>query len=320
MRNGNMVRYILGRVAGVIGALVAVSIIVFLMMHAVPGGPFDASQLQELPLPERTRQALLASYGLDKPLYQQYVVYMAGAVRGDFGVSFRYGEAVTTFVRRNWPATMQLGLATLALALPVGLAMGMASALRPNTWVDYVSSVFVVTGIVVPSFVVAILLIVIFSVKLRWLPTGGWGAPAQMILPVITYALGPTATIARYTRSSVIEALRTDHVRTAYAKGLPTHLVLLRHALRNALIPLTTVIGPIVVWMIVGSFFVETIFRIPGIGSQLTIAIYNRDYPLIMALTLMWSAAVACAYLATDLLYVVFDPRIRLAGGEKRWA
>jgi ABC-type dipeptide/oligopeptide/nickel transport system permease component len=263
------------------------------------------------------RQILLETYHLDQPLPIQYLSYVRSALSGDLGVSFRYGEPVTTFLRRNWPATLQLGGITFLISVAAGLALGMIAALHARTWIDHVASVFVVTGIVVPSFVAAVLLMIVFSVTLRWLPTGGWGTPQQMILPVITYALAPTATIARFTRSCVLDALQADHIRTAHAKGLPPRLVLVRHTLRNAQIPLITVLGPIFVQMIVGSFFVETIFRIPGIGSQLTTSIYNRDYPLIMGLTLLWSAVVSLVYLASDVLYALADPRIRLAGGRQ---
>jgi peptide/nickel transport system permease protein len=309
-----MGRYVLGRVLGIVGVLFAVSLMTFFMMHAVPGGPFDGGQRQEMPIPESVRDALMRKYGLDKPVYEQYVRYIAHALRGDFGVSFRYGEPVSEFLLRTWPVTIKLGLATLVVSLVTGLGMGLISALRPNTWLDYLTSIAVVTNLVMPTFVVAILMIVVFSVQLGWLPTGGWGSPKQMIMPVIAYSLGPSATIARYTRASMVEALRGDYVRTAHAKGLSVRAVVLRHAFKNALIPLLTVIGPLVAWMVTGSFFIETIFRIPGIGNQLTLAIYNRDYPVIMALTLVWSAVIALSYLVTDLLYPLVDPRVRISG------
>lgn len=312
-----MLRYILSRLVGIAGVLIGVSLITFLFMHAVPGGPFDATQRQEIPVPEHIRAALMAKYNLDKPLYQQYLSYIANALRGDWGISFRFGEPVTAFIARSWPVTIQLGLVTLAVALVVGLSMGTLAALWPNSWVDYLTSLAVVTNLVTPTFVVAVLLIVVFSVQLRWLPTGGWGTPQQMIMPVIAYALGPAATIARFTRSSMLEALRADYIRTARAKGLPPRIVLVRHAAKNALIPLLTIVGPLVAWMVTGSFFIETIFRIPGIGNQITLSIYNRDYPVIMALSILWSAVIAFAYLITDLLYVLVDPRVRLTGGSR---
>ena len=307
-----MLRYILARLLGIIGVLLGVSLITFLFMHAVPGGPFDALNKQEIPLPEHIRATLMEKYHLDRPIYVQYVSYIVNVLRGDWGVSFRYGEPVTAFIARSWPVTIQLGLLTMVVAVIVGGVLGTLSALRPNSWIDYLTSIAVVTNLVTPTFVVAVLMIVIFSVQLRWLPTGGWGTPQQMIMPVIAYALGPAATIARYVRSSMLEALAADYIRTAQAKGLSARVVIGRHAARNALLPLLTVIGPLVAWMVTGSFFIETIFRIPGIGNQITLGIYNRDYPVIMALSLLWSGVIALAYLVTDLLYVVVDPRVRL--------
>ncbi len=187
-----MARYVAGRLLGVFGVLIAVSLITFTLMHAVPGGPFDASTEQQYALPEHIRQDLLRRHSLDKPVYQQYLSYMAGVLHGDLGVSFRYGEPVVAVIRRGWPATLQLGLTTLLVSLFAGLTLGMIAALRPNTRIDYAASALVVSGAVAPSFVVAVLLIAVFSVHLRWLPTGGWGTARQVILPVAAYALAPS--------------------------------------------------------------------------------------------------------------------------------
>ena len=311
-----MARYILMRVAGIIGVLIAVSMITFGMMHAVPGGPFDTSQDLQIPLPEHIRANLMAKYHLDEPIHIQYLSYMGELLKGDLGVSFRYGEPVTNFVERCWPITMQLGAITAALAIVVGLIMGILASLKPNTWLDYITSVAVVTNIVTPTFVVAILLIYVFSIKLGWFPTGGWGEPKQAVMPVIAYMLGPSASIARYTRSSMLDVLRQDYIRTARAKGLKESGVVIRHAFKNALIPILTILGPMIASMVTGSFFIETIFRIPGIGNQLTFSIYNRDYPIIMALTLLWSALIAFTYLLTDLLYAWVDPRVHLGAAK----
>lgn len=307
-----MARYILVRIVGIIGVLVAVSMITFVMMHAVPGGPFDTSQDLQIPLPEHIRANLMAKYNLDKPIYIQYLSYMSNVLQGDFGTSFRYGEPVTKFVQRSWPVTMKLGVITIVLSTIVGLGMGIVASLKPNSWLDYITSVAVVTNIVTPTFVVAILLMYVFSIKLGWLPTGGWGEPEQLIMPVFAYMLAPSAVIARYTRSAMLEVSQEDYIRTARAKGLHERSVVLRHTFKNALIPILTIMGPLVATMVTGSFFIETIFRIPGIGNQLTFSIYNRDYPVIMALTLLWSAIVALAYLVTDILYAAVDPRVRL--------
>lgn len=311
-----MARYVLGRFFGIIGVLFVVSIMIFLMIHSIPGGPFDAmpttSEFREIP--EHIREKLMAKYGLDRPLYVQYFRYMWAALRGDFGISFRYGEPVTDFISRSWPATAQLGLSAMAIGIPIGIGLGILAALRPNTWLDYITNVVVITTFVTPVFVIAIMSIIIFAVLLRWLPSGGWGEPKQWILPTFVYALGQIGGMARFTRSSMVDALQAEYVRTARAKGLQERAVVMRHAFRAASLPLITLLGPMVVNLLLGSFFIEAIFRIPGIGGQITLALYNRDYPVIMALILLWTFAIAIAYLVTDLLYGVVDPRIRVGG------
>jgi peptide/nickel transport system permease protein len=311
-----MTRYIFGRLAGILGVLLVVSIMIFLMIHAIPGGPFDnmPSSSEHKAIPEHIRQQLLAKYGLDQPLVVQYLRYMANALRGDFGISFRYGEPVTDFIGRTWVVTMQLGLSAMAIGVPIGIGLGILAAIRPNTWLDYLTSFLVVTTFVTPVFVIAIMSIIIFAVKLQWLPSGGWGEPKQWIMPTFIYAVGIVGGLARYTRSSMVDALQAEYVRTARAKGLREQAVIFRHAFKNASLPLLTLLGPVVVNLLMGSFFIETIFRIPGLGSQTTLALYNRDYPMIMALVLLWTFFVALAYLITDLLYGVVDPRIRVAG------
>lgn len=312
-----MARYVLGRIVGIVGVLFIVSIMIFLMIHSIPGGPFDAmpttSEFREIP--EHIRQKLMEKYGLDKPLHVQYARYMWAALRGDFGISFRYGEPISQFISRTWPVTAQLGLSAMAIGVPIGIGMGILAALRPNTWLDYLTNIVVITTFVTPVFVVAVMSIIIFAVKLRWLPSGGWGEPNQWIMPTFVYALGLVGGMARFTRASMVDALQAEYVRTARAKGLRERAVVMRHAFRAASLPLITLLGPLVVNLLLGSFFIEAIFRIPGIGSQTTLALYNRDYPMIMALILLWTFAVAIAYLVTDLLYGVVDPRIRLGGG-----
>ncbi len=311
-----MARYVLGRFAGIVGVLFIVSIMIFLMIHSIPGGPFDAmpttSEFREIP--EHIREKLMAKYGLDKPLYVQYFRYMWAALRGDFGISFRYGEPVTDFISRSWPATAQLGLSAMAIGIPIGIGLGILAALRPNTWLDYLTNVVVITTFVTPVFVIAIMSIIIFAVMLRWLPSGGWGEPKQWILPTFVYAVGQIGGMARFTRASMVDAMQAEYVRTARAKGLRERAVVMRHAFRSASLPLVTLLGPMIVNLLLGSFFIEAIFRIPGIGGQITLALYNRDYPVIMALILLWTFAIAIAYLVTDLLYGVVDPRIRVGG------
>ena len=193
-----VVRYVLGRVLGIIGVLIAVSIITFGMMHFVPGGPFDTSDKMERPLPAYIRKALMEKYNLDKPVYVQYLSYMGKVLQGDFGISFKYGDPVTKIIGRSWPTTAKLGLIAITLSVIVGIAMGMLAALKPNTWLDYITSVTVVTWIVTPVFVIAILMIYVFSIKLRWFPTGGWGTPKQAIMPVFVFMLAPAAALAAH--------------------------------------------------------------------------------------------------------------------------
>jgi oligopeptide transport system permease protein len=313
-----MTRYVIGRLIGIVGVMFAVSVLIFIIIHAVPGGPFDNTPAgkSELPIPEHIRAKLLAEYGLDQPLYVQYFKYMANVLRGDFGVSFRTGEPVTGFIGRTWPITMALSGLALLIGVPVGIGLGLLASLRPDSWLDYLASSIVVLTFVTPTFVIAIMLIIVFSVNLKWLPTGGWGSPLQLVLPVLVYALGIVGGLARFTRSGMVEALRTDYIRTARSKGLAPRTVTLRHAFRNASLPLVTLLGPIAANMLIGSFFIETIFRIPGIGAQMTLATYNRDYPVLMALALLWTFVLTFAYLVSDILYTAIDPRIRLGQGQ----
>ncbi len=304
-----MARYIINRLLGLIVVLLFISIVTFVVMHELPGGPWKYGQ--RMFSPEQI-QALEARYGLDKPIFEQYLIWMKGVLKLDFGTSFTYPtEKVTSIISRTWPITIQLGLMALSLALLMGVPLGIIAALKQNSWIDYVATLFSIIGIITPNFVWGIFFILIFAIKLKWVPTGGWDEPRQWILPVIAYSFAPMATIARYTRSSFLEAMRADYVRTARSKGLRERTVVTRHILKNALIPLITVIGPIVPDMVTGSIFIESIFRVPGMGRFWVDATFEKDYPLIIGLTLLWTALIAVTYLVTDLLYTYIDPRIR---------
>ena len=306
-----MARYLLQRLAGLIFVLFAISVITFTLMHAVPGGPWDATARN--PLPEETRQALAHKFGFDRPLYEQYARYMWSALHLDFGVPFESpGETVTALIARTWPVTAVLGGTTLLGSILIGVPVGILAALRQNSWVDYVITFVASLGFAVPNFALAIVFITVISDIYHLLPTSGWGTPQQLIMPVAAYALFPMAQIARYTRASVLEALRADYVRTARAKGLPARIIVWKHVLRNALLPMITVIGPLVPDLITGSIFIEGIFSIPGLGSFFSASALTRDYPMIMAVTLLYTVLIAVTYLVTDLLYVVVDPRVRL--------
>ncbi len=307
-----MVRYLLGRIIGLVIVFLIVSIVAFLLMHSVPGGPFDE---EKSPLPPAAKANILRKYGLDQPLYEQYLRYMGSALRGDFGISFQSPtETVTQLIGRTWPVSIQLGLLAILVAFSSGLIFGIIAAIKQNTWIDYIVTFISTLGITVPNFVIAIWLLLLFAVRLRWLPTGGWPSATgrRMIMPVLTLALGPSALVARYTRSSLVEVIRADYIRTARAKGLAEQTVVLRHALKNALIPLITILGPQIPNLITGTIFVEVIFRVPGLGKFFVSSIYLRDYPMIMATMLLVAMLWSITYLLSDILYTIVDPRVRL--------
>jgi len=309
-----MLGYLTRRVFGLVMVLLIVSILAFLLMHSIPGGPFDE---EKSPLPPAGKANILRKYGLDKPLYVQYLNYMGSALHGDFGTSFQSPtESVTQLISRTWPISIQLGVMAIILAFSTGLSFGIISAMRQNSWIDYAVTFMSTLGLTVPSFVIAIWLLLLFSVQLHWLPTGGWpgngGDWKSAILPVIALALGPSAVVARYTRSSMVDVMRADYIVTAYAKGLNQRKVVLRHVLKNALIPLITILAPQIPSLITGTIFIEVIFRVPGLGKFFVSSIYLRDYPMIMATMLLVAMLWSITYLLSDVLYTFVDPRIRL--------
>jgi ABC-type dipeptide/oligopeptide/nickel transport system permease component len=279
-------------------------------MHSVKGGPFDVG---ERPLPPATRAAMEHKFGLDKPLWSQYVIYLNNVIHLDFGVPNKYpNETVTSLIARTWPTTLKVGAVTIVVAYSLGLLLGILAAVRQRTFVDYLLTFIATMGIAVPSFVIAIWLILIFGVRLEWFPLRGLDSWRSYVLPVTAYALGPMALVARYTRTSLVDNLRADYVRTARAKGLAERSVLTRHVFRNALIPLITIVLPEIPNILTGSIFIEMTFGIPGIGRFFVQSTFNRDYPMIMALVLLVAAVWGLMYLLTDILYVMLDPRIRL--------
>lgn len=303
-----MTRYLLLRLIGIVGVIWLIGTITFFLMHAIPGGPWDETKGS---LPPEVKENISRKYGLDRPLAEQYLGYWANLLRGDLGIPYSSPtETVTSLIARSWPVSVQLGLYAVILAFLLGLPLGLIAALRQNSWIDHLATALATFGLVTPNFVLAILLIWLFSRTLGWLPVGGWDSPKHMILPVVTFALGPMAITARYTRTAILEVLHSDYIRTARAKGLLNRTVVVRHLLRNALIPMITVLAPMAGLLVTGSIFVESIFRVPGIGRFFSQSIFQRDYPLIMGLTLFYSLIVAIAFLITDLLYVAADPRI----------
>lgn len=298
-----------------IPVLFFVSLITFTIMHLTPGGPFD----RERRIPDSVRANIERKYGLDQPFIVQYLSYIGGAVQGDLGPSFRDPRrSISEILAGGFPVTVQLGLQALVLGVIVGIPIGIIAALKQNTWVDYLGVGFSVGGYSVPSFVLAILLILVFSVTLHLLPTNGWNGPINWIMPTVALATGPAAILARYTRSSILDVVRQDYVRTARAKGIVERLVVVRHMLPNALIPVVTVIGPLAAALVTGSFIIETVFQVPGIGRLFVSGVSERDYPMIMGTTLVYAVIVAVFNLVVDVVYVLIDPRIQFSSSNSR--
>ncbi len=307
-----MTRYILYRLLWLIPTLLAMAVITFLVMHATPGSPLDPVAEGANPLSPEAQKNLAEAYGLDKPLWQQFGIFIGKALRGDFGQSFIYKtRTVTEIMRETFPISLFLGSMALALAVVGGITLGVLAAVYQNRSWDYVSVSVATLGVSVPNFVLAVFFIILFSFVIPLFPTGGWGTPSQWVLPTITLALAPMGIIARFTRSSMIEVIRSDYVRTARAKGLAERPVILRHVLKNALIPVVTLLGPMFAAVGTGSFFVESIFRVPGMGRFFVLSMTGRDYPMIMAVVLIYGVFLALMNLVVDLLYGALDPRIR---------
>jgi ABC-type dipeptide/oligopeptide/nickel transport system permease component len=304
-------RYLIQRLLFFIPVLLGVYTLVFILMHATPGGPWDRG---EKPLTEAALASLNAKFKLDRPLTEQYVDYLLGIVtRFDFGPSYRNTtQSVTEIIVQFFPVSLQIGAVAMVLALILGILLGSISAMYANTWVDYLAVLFSIIGISVPVFVIAPLLVLVFAIGLDWVPTGGWEGllSRSAILPVATLALAPTAALARYTRNAIMEVIRMDYVRTARAKGLREKAVFFRHILANAMIPITTVAGLYMAFVVTGSFFVETILRVPGIGRYFVKSVQARDYPVIMGTALLLSFLVTLMNLVVDLVYGFLDPRI----------
>jgi ABC-type dipeptide/oligopeptide/nickel transport system permease component len=309
-----MIRYILGRLASIALTFFVVSLIIFLMMHSIPGGPFDGN---DMPVSDEVKARLNASLGLDRPLHVQYFSYMAGVLRFDFGVPFQSpGETVLDLLARAWPPSLILGGLGVLIGAPLGILLGMAAALRRNTWVDYLASAFATLGLTIPVFVTSMALILVFAVWLNWLPASGWGRPNSWILPIIAYATIPMATYARYTRSAMLDVLQKPFVTVLRAKGLSERRIIFQHVLRNAALPMVTVFLPMFIGTATGSIFVEAMFRVPGLGSYFVSSIEQRDYPMEMALTLILTLMFCVAYLVSDIAYALLNPRIRVGGGR----
>jgi oligopeptide transport system permease protein len=302
--------YLVRRLMISVPTLLIIITIAFFMMRVAPGGPFD----QERALPPEIERNMLAAYNLNAPLVVQYWDYLKGVVQGDFGPSFKYQDfSVAELLLSGFPASMRVGGIAIALAVVVGITLGTIAALRQNSGIDYAVMATAMTGITIPNFVMAPLLTLVLGVYLGWLPVAGWGggAPQFLILPVIALALPQIAYIARLTRGSMIENLNANFVRTARAKGLRERIVVVRHALKGALLPVVSYLGPATAQIMTGSVVIETIFGIPGIGRYFVQGALNRDYTLVMGTVVVYAVLIILLNLVVDLLYGLLDPKVK---------
>lgn len=306
-----MSKIILARILQGIPVLLIVVTATFFLVRAAPGGPFDA----ERSLPAEVVKNLEKRYNLDAPVLHQYVDYLGNLVRGDFGPSFRYpNRSVTELIRTGMPITFELAFYAIVIAVLVGVMSGLIAAVRPNSLQDYLPMSLAMTGICLPAFLLGPILVLIFGIWLEWLPVSGWGySPGDKILPSVTLGSAYAAYIARLTRAGMLEVLSQDFIRTARAKGLSMPRVVFRHALRGGLAPVVAFSGPAVAGLLTGSFVVETIFQIPGLGRFYVQAAFNRDYTMIMGTTILLSCLIVMLNIVVDLLAVWMNPRLRKA-------
>jgi oligopeptide transport system permease protein len=305
--------YFFKRLAGSVPTLFIIITAAFFLIRAAPGGPFD----QEQTLAPEIKANLESAYGLDLPVWMQYGRYLKSLAHGDFGPSFKYKDySVSELIRQGFPVTLQIGVAALLIALGCGIPLGILAALKSHSLIDYATMSLAVAGIAIPTFVVLPFLGLVFGVYLRWLPVAGWepGAVRYLVLPILSLCLPPLAYVARLTRGSMLDVLRTHYVRTAFAKGLPLSVVILRHALRPALLPVASYLPPAVAAIMTGSLVVESLCGLPGIGRYLVQGALNRDYTLVLGMVIIYSVLLIAMGLLVDLLYVWLDPRIRFEG------
>lgn len=306
-----MIKYILKRFFGMIPTMFAIITIGFFLIRLAPGGPFDS----EKKLPEQVLRNIEAKYHLDKPLIQQYLMYLGNVLQGDLGPSYKYSDNdVNFYIANSLPNSMILGSISLIIAIFLGIIIGIISALKQNTWADYTGMSIAIIGISVPSFVVGPVLMYFFALKWKLLPTSGWitsdAGLKTLIMPVITLSFSYFATIARLSRASILEILRSSYVRTAYAKGLSGFVVIFKHVLKGAMLPIVSYLGPAFAGIITGSIVVEQIFRVPGLGKFFVQSALNRDYTLIMGVLIVYSIILIIMNFVVDVVYAFLDPRI----------
>ena len=305
-----MSKYIVKRVAFGLVTLLALATITFFMMRMIPGTPFAGEMRQISPT---IREKLIAEYDLDKPIPAQYIKYLKNALTGDFGTSLnRKGTKVTDIIATGLPYTASLGLVAFCVAMAVGITLGTVAAFSKNRWINNAVALIATIGVSVPSFLIALLMMLFLGVKLGWLPLIGLSGWKNFIMPSLALALGPIAMITRLVKSGLQEELKPDYITLAKSKGTKPVIVVVRHALKNAMLPIITYAGPLLATLVTGSFVVETMFTIPGIGSEFVKSVGNRDYTLIMALTILYGAFIIIANIVTDLISAAVDPRVRL--------
>ena len=304
-----MLRFILSRLLQAIPVLLVVISVTFLLIHSAPGGPFSA----EKAVPPEVARALEAQYNLDQPLWQQYINYLGDVIQGDFGPSFKYsGRTVNELIAAGLPVTAELALYAMLVALFIGISAGVLAAIKPNTMQDYIPMSAAMLGICMPSFLLGPILILVFGIQLEWLPISGWGdIPGDKILPAITLGTGYAAYIARLSRGGMLEVLSQDYIRTARAKGLSERLIIFKHALRGGLIPVIAFLGPAFAGLLGGSFVVETIFQIPGLGRFYVTSAFNRDYTMILGMTIFFAGLIVVFNLLSDMIALWLNPKLR---------
>jgi len=306
-----MLRLLRVRLPWLIVTLFGISVLTFVLIHLVPGGPFRELEGGGRALSPEVVARIEKFYGLDKPLWEQYLIYIGHAIRGDFGRSLLDNESVLVLLMQGLPVSAQLGAMAVVVAILIGIPLGVFAAVYRNSWIDHLATGISILGITVPSFVLGFVLIIVFALWLDWLPVAGWSGWPYKVMPVIALSMEPIALFARYTRASLQDVLNQLYVIVAKSKGLAPGIILLRHALKNALIPVVTVLGLVIPHLIVGSFLIETVFAVPGTGRFFVTSISRRDYPVVMGITMLFAAIVALANLLADMLYAWLDPRIQ---------
>ena len=303
-----MVRFIARRLLQVIPVLFVIITATFFMVRFVPGGPFTS----EKALPPEILKNLEAHYGLDQPLWRQYGTYLGQVIRGDLGPSFKYtNRSVNEIIAQTFPVSLELGGWSLLVALLVGLPLGVIAAVRRNTWLDYLASSTGMLGICVPTFVLGPLLVLVFAIHLRWVNASGWYEGIDRVLPALTLGFVYAAYLMRLTRGGMLEVLNQDYIRTARAKGASETRIVLRHALRGGLLPVVSFLGPAIAGILTGSFVIETIFQIPGLGRQFVISAFSRDYTLVLGTVILYASLIVVCNLVVDVVQVWLNPKLK---------